>query len=113
MKLLRVMRGDYLKRPWDAAPHLLPDLIKQDRELWADDGRFGAGNRFVECGELSGRPCVIVRLEGREHSFDVGYCRFRIGGIANAEIDPGPHRVDAGLRQRGRRVAASRDEQAE
>ena len=32
MKLFRVMRGDYRKRPWDAAPHLLPDLIKQDRE---------------------------------------------------------------------------------
>ena len=36
MKLFRVMRGDYLKRPWDAAPHLLPDLIKQDREPWDD-----------------------------------------------------------------------------
>ena len=36
MKLFRVMRGDYLKRPWDAAPHLLPDLIKQDREPWED-----------------------------------------------------------------------------
>ena len=36
MKLFRVMRGDYRKRPWDAAPHLLPDLIKQDREPWED-----------------------------------------------------------------------------
>ena len=33
-KLFRVMRGDFLKRPWDGDPHLLPDLIKQDREPW-------------------------------------------------------------------------------